>query len=77
MREPKKFPSQQNLNPAGQAHRVEVLTSQSHEQVQSDTTLRNGKEIEKFDKHRIIHSMVIEKVVDHSELDVNEAWEAD
>ena len=75
VREPEKFSSQPNPNSADQAHRVEVLTSQSHEQVQSDTTLRSGKEIEKFDEQRTIHSMVLEEVVDHSELDVNEAWE--
>ena len=75
VREPKKFPSQPNLNPAGQAHRAEALTSQSHEQVQSDISLRSGKEIEKFDEQRTIHYMVLEEVVDHSELDVNEAWE--
>ena len=33
--------------------------------------------MEKFDDCRIIHSMILEEVVDHSELDVIEAWEAD
>ena len=75
LREPKKFHSQPNSNPAGQTHRAEVSTNQSHEQVQFNTTLRIGKEIEKFDDRRTIHSMVLEKVVDHNELDVNEAWE--
>ena len=47
VREPGKFPSQPYPNPAGQAHRVEASTSQSHKQVQSITILRSGKEIEK------------------------------
>ena len=54
VREPGKFPSQPNPNPAGQAHRVETSTSQSHEQVQSVTILRSGKEIEKPKDPRIV-----------------------
>jgi len=33
VKEPGKFPLQPNLNLAGQAHRAEASTSQSHEQV--------------------------------------------
>ena len=54
VREPEKFPSQLNPNPTGQAHRAEALTSQSHEQLQSVTILRSGKEIEKPKDPRIM-----------------------
>jgi len=58
VREPGKFPSQPNPNLAGQAHRAEASTIRSHEQVQSITILRSGKEIEKSKDPRIMQPTV-------------------
>lgn len=54
VREPGKFPSQPSLNPVGQAHRAEGLSSENHEQVQSVTVLRSGKVVEKPEDPRIV-----------------------
>ena len=55
------------------------LTSdnESYEQNLKVIFLRSEEIIEKFDDRRTIHYMVLEEVVDHSELDVNEACETD
>ena len=58
VREPGKFPSQPNPNLTSQAHRAEASTSQSHEQVQSVTILRSGKEIEKPKDPRMMQPTV-------------------
>jgi len=49
--------------------------NESYEQNLKVIVLRSEEIIENFDDSRIMHSMVLEEVVDHSEPDVNEAWE--
>ncbi|XP_052188606.1 uncharacterized protein LOC127798984 [Diospyros lotus] len=53
-----------------------IIKSESQEQDIGVTVLRNGEIIEKLDAPRTVHHLVQEeRVVDHSEVDVNEALE--
>jgi len=55
LKEPRRFASQQNLNPVSQTHQVEASSSETktHEQVQVVIIHRSGKIIEKSDDPRI------------------------